>query len=250
MFHDFPVRLLNRKSSIGMRQTAKLQVTDIREAVIRKRAATPIMASRRRLHRIAAKRKGVAPNMCSRHLDLMHIAIAMQRACIKDNENEKGILKAFRMGGWLAYKPTPSGLQAAVGEAYRKFPLGSSRLSRKLIEQRFDWVDKEGRPQRPDWNELKEIRERQQLLAVEKQAETTCNAAQVLLGRNCRAQMWLACRACTCCHSVVGHQHQAQLSTPRTADPSADPVPYSFAPASRRAAEEKRGISSASGDSI
>ena len=162
-----------------MRQTAKLQVTDIREAKIGKEAAVAIMASRRRLHRIAAKKKGVVPTMCSRHLDLMHIAFAMQRACIKDNEKEQGVLKAFRMGAWLAYKPTPSGLQAAVGEAYRKFPLGSSRLSRKLIEQRFHWVDKEGRPHKPDWNELKEIRERSQLLAVEKQADSACDAAHV-----------------------------------------------------------------------
>jgi len=90
----------------------------------------------------------------------------MQLACKKDNANENGVLKAFRMCAWFAYKPTPNGLVRAIGEQLSEYPLGSSRLSQKLIDQRFDWVDKNGLPKAPDWNELRDIRRRQNLVAA------------------------------------------------------------------------------------
>ena len=42
--------------------------------------------------------------MNSQHLDLMNIVMVMQHACKKDNANENGVLKAFGMCGWFAYK--------------------------------------------------------------------------------------------------------------------------------------------------
>ena len=41
--------------------------------------------------------EGNARSMNSQHLDLMSIVTAMQLACKKDNANENGVLKAFRM---------------------------------------------------------------------------------------------------------------------------------------------------------
>ena len=46
----------------------------------------------------------------------------------------------------------------AIGGQLSKYPLGSSRLPSKVIDQRFDWVDKDGIPNEPDWNELSEVR--------------------------------------------------------------------------------------------
>ena len=71
----------------------------------------------------------------------MQIAMAMQVACINDNAENCGVLKAFRMCGWAAHRPTADGMKPAVGPIYEDFPLGSSRLSEKMINQRFDWVD-------------------------------------------------------------------------------------------------------------
>ena len=144
--------------TIGMRQTAKTQVTDVRFAKLAKDGAKPMMATRRRLHRRFP--------MNSQHVDLMNIVTAMQYACKKNNTNENGVLKAFRIGGWFAYKPTPNGLVRAIGGQLSKYPLGSSRLSQKLIDQRFDWVDKNGLPKAPDWNELRDIRHRQNLVVA------------------------------------------------------------------------------------
>ena len=68
--------------TIGMRQTAKPSVTDIRYAKMAKGAAKTMMTLRRRLQRQKAKRKGAAPSLCS------------------------GVLKALRMGVWTAYRTT------------------------------------------------------------------------------------------------------------------------------------------------
>ena len=144
--------------TIGMRQTDKTQVTDVRFAKLAKDGANLMMATRRRLHLLFP--------MNSQHVDLMYIVTAMQYACKKNNTNENGVLKAFRIGGWFAYKPTPNGLVRAIGGQLSKYPLGSSCLSSKVIDQRFDWVDKDGLPNEPDWNELSEIRHRQNPVAV------------------------------------------------------------------------------------
>ncbi len=124
--------------TIGMRKTAKTQVTEVRFAKLAKDGANLMMATRRRLHRLFP--------MNSQHVDLMYIVTAMQYACKKNNTNENGVLKAFRIGGWFAYKPTPNGLVRAIGGQLSKYPLGSSRLSSKVIDQRFHWVDKDGIP--------------------------------------------------------------------------------------------------------
>ena len=68
--------------TIGMRQTAKPSVTDIRYAKMAKDAAKTMMTLRRRLQRQKAKRKGAAPSLCS------------------------GVLNALRMGVWTAYRTT------------------------------------------------------------------------------------------------------------------------------------------------
>ena len=151
--------------TIGMRQTWATQVTDVRFAKIGKDGAES-MRSRRFYHRLKAKQFRVASTLCSAHLDLMLLAIAMQTACIRDNQKNRGVLKAFRMGGWAAYKRTAAGMVPAIGEAYREFPLGSSRIRQSLIEKRFDWLDADGRPLKPNWNDLRDIRLRQEAEAA------------------------------------------------------------------------------------
>ena len=101
--------------TIAPRQTAKLQVTDIRYAKIGKDGTVAMKATRRKLLREKAKHAGVAAMLCSRHIDLMHIVSSMQVACVRDSVANKGVLKAVRMGGWIAYRPTADGLKPALG---------------------------------------------------------------------------------------------------------------------------------------
>ena len=159
------------KHTIGMRQTFRTQVTDLRYAKLGKDGAEACKHRRRRLHRLKAKQESATSSLVAKHLDMMHICLAMQQACVEDNEQKDGVVKAFRMGGWLAYRPTSKGLKPAIGSQYSSCPLGSSRLPLTLLNQRYDWINENGVPQKPDWNELKELRIRQACAYIQKKGE-------------------------------------------------------------------------------
>ena len=67
------------------------------------------------------------------------------------------------MGGWLAHRPTPQGLQPYEGSRWVDLELGSSRLSTALTDKRLALVPPNGIPCRPNWNELKTLRHRQRM---------------------------------------------------------------------------------------
>ncbi|CAK0899969.1 unnamed protein product [Prorocentrum cordatum] len=157
--------------TIGMRQTAKTQVTDVREAVIGKAGGEKVKHQRRRLKRLAGNMSGQASDLTSDKVDLMHIAQGMQVECRRDNAENQGVLKAFRMGGWLAHKPTDRGLVPLVGPAWRQFPLGSSRLSNSLMADRVNYVPVHGKPEKPDWGQLRALRARQRAAYVQQKGQ-------------------------------------------------------------------------------
>jgi len=65
------------KHTIGMRQTASTQVTDVRFAKLGKDAGRATKVRLRRLHRLKAKKESQAASLVSKHMDMMHIAIAI-----------------------------------------------------------------------------------------------------------------------------------------------------------------------------
>ena len=77
------------KHTIGMMQTAKLQVTDVCMAKLGKGAGEVAKVRRRRMQRLKARMQGAVASLVSKHLDLMHVATAMQSACIGDNSKNK-----------------------------------------------------------------------------------------------------------------------------------------------------------------
>ena len=66
-------------------------------------------------------------------VDLMKISTKMHDAMVKDNQANKGVLKAARMGGWLSHRPTQKGLVPLEGDDWQDLPLGSSRLSKETV---------------------------------------------------------------------------------------------------------------------
>ena len=64
----------------------------------------------------------------------------MHAACVADNQSEKGVLKAFRMGGWLTTRPTKEGLVFLDGPVWNDFPNGSSRLAAGLLDTRIEGI--------------------------------------------------------------------------------------------------------------
>ena len=109
---------------------------------------------------------GQASDLTSSKIDLMHIAMGMQTACQLDNAEHNGVLKAFRMAGWLAHRPTPHGLVPYVGPGWRNYPLGSGRLSH-VIKDRMTMVPLNGKPPKPDWTQLRDLRRRQRMAYVQ-----------------------------------------------------------------------------------
>ena len=69
--------------TIGMRQTAKTQITDIRFARLAKVAAEKGKTTLRRVHRIAGKMSGKRSEFISTKLDLMYLATKMHKAMVK-----------------------------------------------------------------------------------------------------------------------------------------------------------------------
>ena len=90
----------------------------------------------------------------------MLVAIGMHDECVRDNQENEGVLKAFRSAGLLAYRPTARGLLPYMGGFWAKHPLGSSRLSTGVLAKRFSGVS-DGVPKKPDWGEIKVVRKRQ-----------------------------------------------------------------------------------------
>ena len=68
----------------------------------------------------------------------------------------------------LSHRPTPSGLVPLQGAKWNDMPLGSSRLSAELIEERLSMVPASGIPIKPDREELRNLRQRQRMESIEK----------------------------------------------------------------------------------
>ena len=88
------------------------------------------------------------------------------------------------MAGWLAFKPTSQGLRAYQGQRWADLPPGSSRLASTLVQARFDWVDSQGIPVKPDWGELKTIQRRQCVKQCQKHPEMRSESNEAKLAEN------------------------------------------------------------------
>ena len=83
----------------------------------------------------------------------------MHAACAEDNRCNNGVLKAARMGGFLAVLPAGDGVRLAEGEEWAPFPLGSSRLPSCVLQRRAEALAaNRGIPPLPDWKRLAALR--------------------------------------------------------------------------------------------
>ena len=157
--------------SVGVRQTAKTQITDIRFSRLIKVVGEKKKRARRRIHRLTSALRGKTTDLNSTKIDIMFICHAMRKRMVQDNKVNKGVLKAAQMGEWLAHRPTSSGLKPYVGNAWADLPLGSSRLSTEVMDKRMALVPPSGIPTKPDWEKLQAVRQRQRLAFIEKKGD-------------------------------------------------------------------------------
>ncbi len=130
------------KHILGPKQTAKLQVTDVKFAKLGKDAAQKVKIKLRRLNRKAAQQIGTAAVQKANAYTSLKTVTAMHEATVKANSENDAVLKAFREGGFLAYECGPTGLVPASGAKWDNYPLCSSRIDKVSHDKRMSWMPK------------------------------------------------------------------------------------------------------------
>jgi hypothetical protein len=148
------------KTVIGPKQTSKLQVTDITFAVMGKIASQACKSRQRRDQRRKAHQEGVSAKLDAGAFEVMEQTNAMHNACVKAADEGKVEL-SFRKAAWLAYEPGLKGLRKAEGARWSGLPLGGSNLPQSFLDRRFPDFDENGKPKRPDWSRLHQLRQKQ-----------------------------------------------------------------------------------------
>ena len=147
------------KHIIGPKQTAKLQVTDVKFAKLGKDAAQKVKIRLRRLNRKAAQHIGEAAAQKANAYTSLTTLIAMHEATVKANSENDAVLKAFREGGFLAYECGPFGLVPASGAKWDNYPLCSSRIDKESSDKRMSWMTN-GVVSKADWHSLSALRKK------------------------------------------------------------------------------------------
>ena len=126
--HSYKAQIV--RNTIGMKQTARLQVTDVRFAKIMKDRGRTVKEKMRRLKMKKARREGVATHLQATHKELLYYATEMHAATVEDNASNEGVVMAARETAYLAsVGDAESGkLRLADGPEWSGLPLGSSRL--------------------------------------------------------------------------------------------------------------------------
>ena len=150
------------KLVIGPKQTAKLQLTDIRYAKIGKDAATKKKHRIRQSMRRKAYKTGVAPKLEAGTNEIMELANCMHGACVAEAK-QGSVEKDIRRAGWVAYEAGPEKLRKIEQTGrWADLPLGGVNLPETWLANRFSGLDAEGVPVRPDWTRLHKLRMKQQ----------------------------------------------------------------------------------------
>ncbi len=125
-------------STVPPRQTTKMQSTDIRQAKVGKDQIVVTHQRQRRIKRKKALDNVQAPMLETTALDLMDIADDVQTAIGADAEENDGVLKAFRMGGYGAYGMDKDGrIVHAVGGIWDNVPLQNNRIDKETWSLRL-----------------------------------------------------------------------------------------------------------------
>ena len=148
------------KRMIGMKQTGRLQATDVKFAKMVKDTGRTVKRTLRRAQRARAKREKVAAKLESGMYELMTLVTQMHATTVQASRENHAVLSAVRMGGFMAYEVDPTcagGINPAVGEKWKAYPLGSSRLGATWMGSRLAWRDGAGECQPPDWKHLRDM---------------------------------------------------------------------------------------------
>ena len=161
--------LHQNKTIIAAQMTALLQLTDIMSAA---KAKKIVRSSRVELKRLL-KRRAIAENSkvvhkCGKR-EIMWVCKRIAEDLEEWNKEEKYIVKGMRTSGMFAWRPDLEQqklVRADEQEWAKEFPLGEGgKVEAEWMEERYSWLDKDGKPIKPDWTrqstgkELEDMRE-------------------------------------------------------------------------------------------
>ena len=155
---------------IAAQMTARLQLTDIMPAAKMKK----IMFCKRHQLKRLLRRKSIAERKKAIYKcgprEIMWIVNEIGKEMEKWNEEEEYILKGVRQAGMLAYRPDfeKKCLVRATGDWCDKHPLGvGGKIEPDWIEQRYNFLDKDGKPIPPDWSKQSNAQKLEDQLEVD-----------------------------------------------------------------------------------
>ena len=94
------------KNVVPPKQTARLQITDVRYARLGKDVLAAAKAKHRKAQRKKAKSEGTSAKLEAGPYEVLDSMIQIHKACKADGEKNNGVVKAARMTGYLAYEVT------------------------------------------------------------------------------------------------------------------------------------------------
>ena len=116
-------------TTVPPRQTAKMQGTDLLQARLGKLDIAVTNQAQRRRKRQKALESGSAPLLECTAMGIMEIADSVQVAIEKDADENNGVMKAFRMGGFGAFTlDSTDAVIKAQGGHWDEAPLHNNRI--------------------------------------------------------------------------------------------------------------------------
>ena len=91
----------NPRSTIGMHQTSRLQVTDVRRSKRGKQGAQAWKREKNRMKSSRARKEGVATHLINSNAEILQCAISMRQSIVTDDIENEGVVKAFRETAYL-----------------------------------------------------------------------------------------------------------------------------------------------------
>ena len=140
---------------IGPKMTASLQLTDTDFSKSFKAQSRHISEKLQTEERKKAKAEGRRPNLKMGPKEILQISQGAQKALFQKNLENQWVLAGARRNYLLSYRPSLKEHKLVRADSFRQleaFDEGSSRLRLSWYENRYKWLDPEGKPIEPNWS--------------------------------------------------------------------------------------------------
>ena len=84
---------------------------------------------------------------------IVETLVYSQSLVMRKNDETQWVLAAFRRNGWLAWRPSETGLVPVSEQEWAKeMRMGTTRMRENWLTPRMEWIRPDGTPEPPDWS--------------------------------------------------------------------------------------------------